>query len=575
MAAAAQHPPMRLCLVLLCCLPVLLVASDSATAAQSHHAATTAMLGPGLLLFGAALAMAMVLRHLRVDSITAFLAAGFAIGPFGLGLVDPTTIAPLAEVGAMLLLFALGLEMDLDQLRRQWRQVAIGTVVQLVATIGAGMLLLQTFGLPANLAFVGGACLALSSTLLVLKPLERLQLRNRPVGSMVLNLALAQDMALAPLLVLVALAVPAVGDPQPMLLVLGGVITVVATIVGRRILAAHVVRRIRSADVPELEIAFAFTAAVGAAVLTTLAGLGAAVGAFCAGLALGGGEHRQGIERSTGPLQGLLAIAFFAAIGFAFDPRLLWEQPVLVLVGLMVSILVKAALAALALRLAGLPARQAIGGGLMLGQIGEFSFIIAARLIDTAPEVHRLIVAIGCLSLALTPVLIAVASRLLPRVRLDLLADATCDVVVAGLGPVGNTVVAGLRHAGAPLFLVDRNPRLLAPWQDADGVRCHVGRIEDVEDWLPVLGARPRVVVLTFPVADASALAARRLRTFDPHLIIIARIPFAAQKDLLREAGVDHVIADEEASAEALLPAVAAALGGVERPALRAAGERT
>ena len=127
-------------------------------------------------------------------------------------------------------------------------------------------------------------------------------------------------------------------------------------------------------------------------------------------------------------------------------------------------------------------------------------------------------------SLALTPVLIS-AQPLLPRSRLENIVQRSETIVIAGLGPVGNAVVEALRHAGQPLMLVDRNPKLFETWQDEKDIMLHEGRIEDMEDWLPVLGKRPRAVILTFPIPDTSAVVAK---TCDGSMLItvIARSPY-------------------------------------------------
>ncbi|MBA2479123.1 MAG: NAD-binding protein, partial [Planctomycetes bacterium] len=248
------------------------------------------------------------------------------------------------------------------------------------------------------------------------------------------------------------------------------------------------------------------------------------------------------------------------------DPIYVRDHFLLVTVALLVSVAVKAVIAAFALRIAGLSKRSAIGGGIMTAQMGEFSFVLAATAFGHGEPgsglhgLYQLVVAVTCLSLAATPLLITVAVRFLPRSAVESIDSTGDTIVIAGLGPVGNTVVEALRDQGHPLLLVDRNRRLLAPWQDTSGVRCHFGRIEDMDDWLPTIGHRPCLEVLTFPIADTSALVTARLRAMDPELIIIARSPYEAQVELLRGAGAQFVICDERETTRALLPMLQEAL---------------
>jgi CPA2 family monovalent cation:H+ antiporter-2 len=234
----------------------------------------------------------------------------------------------------------------------------------------------------------------------------------------------------------------------------------------------------------------------------------------------------------------------------------------------LVAVVVKAPLAAIAMRLAGLPWRAAWGCGLLLAQVGEFAFVLAAGAFGGSTDpglqhLYNLVVATTCISLASAPLLAALAKPLLPITSLAGLAQTGETVVVAGLGPVGNTVVDTLRKLGVPLLLIDRNERLLAPWEGVHGVRIHRGRIEDMEDWMPLIGHRPPLVVLTFPVADASVVVSRRLRSLDPRLRIIARAPFTAQVQSLLDAGVHEVICDEAETARALLPMLTRVLATV------------
>jgi hypothetical protein len=126
--------------------------------------------------------------------------------------------------------------------------------------------------------------------------------------------------------------------------------------------------------------------------------------------------------------------------------------------------------------------------------------------------------------------------------------------------------VQTLHKRGIPMMLVDRNPKLLEPWKGHKHILMHQGRIEDMEDWLPILGHRPAAVVLTFPVADASAVVTQRLRAVDPQLLIIVRVPYEAQVPILLAAGAQHVICDEQATATALIPLLEEAM---HRPEIR------
>lgn len=515
-----------------------------------------------IALVGIGLPLALLARRLGMSTLVAYLGAGALAA--GIGFIDAADVAILSEVGASLLLFAIGLEMDLFAIKRQLRQILTAAIGQLGSTILLGTLLLVLLGLDWAAAFAIGACLALSSTLVVLRALDEGHLRHRREGQTVLGLLLTQDLCLPLLMIILTLTLPGEAHRPLWLQGLGLIGVLGGTYLVRRY-GSRLLDPIFAARMPEIEVAFAVMVAIGAAWLSAHLGLGEAVGAFCAGIALGSDEHRHTVESAIKPFEGLFAILFFTAIGLQFDHVFVLDHLPMVLGALGIAVVLKSLLAGAALRLSGLAWAPAIGCGLMVGQVGEFSFVLAstahaggAGVLDE--EVFRLIVAVACLSLALTPLLIGLARPLLPRPAHEDIAGRSSAVVVAGLGPVGNTVVNVLHKAGHHLLLVDRNRHLLAPWQDVPHIDCVQGGIENLDSWLPVLGARPRAVILSFPIADTSALVAERLRGNDPELTIIARCPYHSQISILIAAGVQHVICDEDATALALEPILAQAL---------------
>ncbi len=514
-----------------------------------------------LLLLGSALAV--LTTRLRLGALPAYLIAGAVAGPGLLGLVHEEQVAPLASAGAALLLFALGLDMDLVAMARRARTVGIATTVQITLTMAVVALVGGLFGMSWQLGLALGACLAMSSSLVILRALDEHRLRGKEEGQMALGISLAQDVALGPMLVALSFILPVGARPASWIMALGIVGLLSGTVLLRLVLVPALLARVRQSQVAELQVALAVAVALGAAWATKTVGLGEAVGAFCAGLAFG--RDRQTVAPAVEPLQGLTAIFFFAATGLLFSPTFVGAHPLAVIGMLLGSILLKSAIAGFALRLVGMPLRSAIGCGLLLGNVGEFSIILAGNLFtgSTDPalrELHQLILTTCVLSFLGMPAVTWLAGRFLPRPRSVLIEEHGETVVIAGLGPVGNTVVQTLHAQGLPLMLVDRNDHLLSPWRGIAGIRCHQGRIEDMDDWLPALAHHPSLVVLTYPIADTSALVAGRLRELDPHLVIVARAPYESQIAILERAGVRHVICDEHETARALLPLLQRAL---------------
>ncbi len=524
-------------------------------------------LGAVLAILAIGVVIVLAFQRLGVSALVAYLVTGLIAGPSVLGLVGRESLGPIAQVGAALLLFSIGLELDLGEVFKRLRATLLASTTQICLTIIAGALIAMASGLSLPYAVAVGSCLAMTSSIVLLRALEERKLRSREEGRFSLSVVLMQDVAMGPLMVLIALLAPVGHTASLTQIGLGVVVFSGGTLLLRRAMASRLVARLRASKLPELEVAFAITVALGAATLAEHLGLGGAFGAFAAGLALGGRGSREVVESSTRPLTGLSAILFFAAMGALFDPAFVAKHWLQVGALSLIAVVVKAPIAALAMRLTGMPWRQSWGCGLLIAQVGEFAFVLAAAAFGhaTDPEIRHLydlVIATTCISLASAPLLAALAGPLLPRTSLAGLRSGD-TVVVAGLGPVGNTVVDTLRTQGVPLLLVDRNERLLAAWEDVEGVRVHRGRIEDMEDWMPLIGHRPPLVVLTFPVADASAVVASRLRSLDPNLRTIARAPFTAQVQQLLDAGAHEVICDEAETARALLPMLERILSSV------------
>ncbi|MEK7413677.1 MAG: cation:proton antiporter, partial [Planctomycetota bacterium] len=511
----------------------------------------------GILALGVVIVLAF--QRLGVSALVAYLVTGIIAGPSVMGLVHAESLEPVAKIGAALLLFTIGLELDLSAARRRLRPILISSTIQICLTLIAGSAIAWLAGLPLPYAVAVGACLTMTSSIVIMRALDERKLRNREEGQISLGVCLVQDMALGPLMLLIAALTPIQRGDNPWVMALGVALFAGGTWLLRRVMASQLVERLRASKLPEVESAFAITIALGAAAFSDRLGLGAAFGAFAAGLSLGGQGSRKMVEDSTRPLAGLTAILFFAAMGALFDVRFVVAHWLEVTALTIVALIVKAPIAAFAMRLSGMTWRRAWGCGLLLAQVGEFAFVLAAAAFANTgnPEMldlYRLVIATTCISIASAPILAWMAQPFLPSTKLDLLRSSGDTVVIAGLGPVGNTVVDTLRKQGVPLLLIDRNERLLAPWEGVAGVRIHLGRIEDMEDWIPLVGHRPSLIVLTFPVADASAIVARRLRGLDPSLRIIARAPFTAQVQQLLDAGAHEVICDEAETSRALMP---------------------
>jgi monovalent cation:H+ antiporter-2, CPA2 family len=370
------------------------------------------------LVVGIALMCGLALARLKQPAIVGYILAGVVLGPSGLALVeDRAQISLLAELGVLMLLFLIGMELSLRAFKTVWRIALLGTGLQIGGALAAMLLFSLVLDWPLELAMLLGFVVALSSTAVSIKMLDDIGELRSEVGRRAVAILIAQDLAVVPMM-LVLNAMASEGgfglfDLLPMAVAVGFLVLFVRYLSRRERVHLPFSRWIvKDHDLtPLAALAWCFAAAA----ISGLLGLSAAYGAFLAGLLIGSSTERQTIIAATRPIQSVLLMVFFLSIGLLLDLGYIWDNLVSVLVLLVIVTLGKTAMNVGALRLLGEPWPRAFLTGVVLGQVGEFSFILAALglgngLID--PDGHRLVVTIIALSLVISPLWLDVARRL-------------------------------------------------------------------------------------------------------------------------------------------------------------------
>lgn len=420
------------------------------------------MLQAAVVFLLAAVIAVPLAKRLQLGAVLGYLFAGVVIGPQVLGWVgDPQSVSHISELGVVLLLFIIGLELSPKRLWVMRKAVfGVGLAQVLLTAVVIGTVALLAFGQPLNSAVVLGLGLALSSTAFGLQSLAERKELNSPHGRLAFAILLFQDIAAIPLIAMVPLLAGGGGDAgegstlDHSLRVLGSIAVVV---IGGRYLLRPVFRIVARTGLQEVSTATALLVVIGTAWLMELAGVSMALGAFLAGLLLADSEYRHELESQIEPFKGLLLGLFFISVGMGANLGLLLESPALVL-GLTVLLIgIKLPLLMLIGRLAGgLGRLSAVRLGIVLAAGGEFAFVVFkigreqglfdARLYDT------LLLTIT-LSMALTPLLLLLCARLLrtktppvevPEEYREIDSDAP-RVVIAGMGRMGQIVARILR----------------------------------------------------------------------------------------------------------------------------------
>ncbi|QSQ21473.1 cation:proton antiporter [Pyxidicoccus parkwayensis] len=419
-----------------------------------------------LIFLGAAVVAVPLFRKLRLGSILGYLAAGLVIGPFGLGLFsDSASVMHIAELGVVLFLFIIGLELNLTRLWAMRRDIFVLGTGQVILTGLLTMLYpLLVAHRPWQAALIAGLGLALSSTALVMQLLNERGEVQSAHGQKAFAILLLQDLAIVPLLALVALLSPVDstgGDPVWIAAakMLGAVAVVVLT--GRYLLSPFF-RVLASAGAHEVMTAAALLVVIAAATLMTYVGLSSALGAFLAGVLLAESTYRHELEADLEPFRGLLLGLFFISVGMTVDVSAIVSHWALLLGAVVTLTFIKTSVVYGLMRLLRNPHDVAIRTALLLPQGGEFGFVLFSTAVAAGvmhQEQATLLVVLVTLSMALTPVIAALAPRFVRKSaapeRKEDFRDARGSVLIIGFGRFGQIVSQLLLAEGVDVTTID------------------------------------------------------------------------------------------------------------------------
>ncbi len=521
-----------------------------------------------LIYLGAAVLAVPIARALGLGSIIGYLAAGIAIGPWGLRLVtEAQDMLHFAEFGVVLMLFLVGLELEPRRLWALRKPIFGWGSAQL---FGSALLLSSVawlFGVPANLAIVAALGLAMSSTAIGLGVLADRNLMPTTSGQAVLSVALLQDVAAIPILALVPLlAASGVHASGGGWLAAAKAIAVIgAIILGGRLLLRPMLRWIARSKTPEIFTAAALLLVVATAALMQAVGLSMALGAFLAGVLLAESEYRRELETDLEPFKGLLLGLFFIAVGMSIDFAVIMQQPALVAAVVLGFLVLKALVLWAMCRAMPIPLAERPVFVILLAQGGEFGFVVfqgaaGAGAIDAAAA--SLLVAAVAISMLLTPLLLVLADRWwASHLRADKATQAELSepqrtpVIIAGLGRYGQIVGRLLYANGITPTVLNHDAEQIEALRRF-GWTAHYGDASRL-DLLRVAGAaQARVLVLAIDDVDQSVAVAQMVREHFPQLKIVARARNVQHYFRLRELGVTLI--ERETLDSALMSARAA-----------------
>lgn len=540
------------------------------------------MLETLVVLLAASVLFVPLSRRFGFGSVLGYLVAGAAIGPSALGLVaDVDQIARVSELGVIMLLFLIGLELRPQRLWVMRRAIlGLGTG-QLVLTGAAIAAVAWWAGAAWPGAAVIGAGLALSSTAIVLPMLAERDLLASTAGRDAFSVLLFQDLAFIPLVAAVPLlAGGSMADTVSWQDMLGAIAVAVAIVVGGRFVVTPLFRLLGGARTPEVFTAMALLVVVGTATLAHVAGLSTSLGAFLAGVLLSDSSYRHELQADIEPFEGLLLGFFFMSVGMSANLNLVLAEPMLIVAGVIGLVVVKAAIVLALGYVAGQDSKTAIRFALALPQGSEFSFVLfgvavaAGTLAQAEADRAMLIVA---LSMAATPLIFAASEKLIvPRLRThtqepayDRIESQGTPVIIAGFGRMGQIVGRLLRLQGIPFTALDKDPDQVEVLRRF-GTVVYFGDPTRLELLRAAGAAEAKILVIAVDETEETLRLAEIAKRHFPHLKVMSRARNRRHVHLLMDRGLTDIVRETFHSSLKLSEMVLTELGVAESTIRRA-----
>ena len=517
-----------------------------------------------LILVGIAIPVVALAQRLKIPSIVGFLVTGLAIGPHALGLVQDTAeVTELAEIGVVLLLFAIGLELSLSRVMKLGRIMLQGGGLQVAATMLAVGGIAMALSFPLEQAVFFGALLALSSTAVVLRVYTDRQELDTPPGRTIIAILLFQDLCIVPLVLLVRLlGGGGEGAGSTVVEVSMGLIVVGTLVLGGRIAVPWILERvvgIRNRELFTLGIVFF---GLGAAYITASFGLSLALGAFIAGLVVSESEYGLQALSDILPFRATFSGIFFISIGMLLDVGFVSSKPGIVFGAAALVFVIKTITGTVAVMSLRRSFEVSLITGLGLAQVGEFSFVLATIAkpygLMGSGDAEQIFLGAAVITILATPFVVAIApgisrriSRRLGSPDVDLAAaglddseDLNDHVIIVGYGVNGRNLSRVLTGAGIPYVILEQNGLLVQRGRDdLQPIVFGDGTQTEILDKVGIQEAR--TIVFTIASANEELRGVTAARHANPNIRIIVRTRFVRAVEELKRRGADEVIAEE------------------------------
>lgn len=523
-----------------------------------------------LIILGFSVFVVFLLQKLKLPSILGFLVTGILIGPHGLGLVaESEQIEIISEIGVILLLFVIGLELSIKNLIQLKKSVFIGGSFQVFITVGVVAVIYHLFGNDWTEAFFVGFLFSLSSTAIVLKVLQDRRVMTSPHGKNALAILIFQDIIVVPMMLITPILAGEGGDLTYSILslLIKSIVVVIITFVSSKYIVPKLMYLIAKTKSKELflitTIAICFTIAF----LTSQAGLSLALGAFLAGLIISESDYSHQSTSIILPFRELFTSFFFVSVGMLLDLEFFFQHIIVISGVLLAVFILKSLIASIAIAIIKYPPRTFLLTGLSLFQVGEFAFILSKVGLKynlLTDEINQYFLAVSIISMFLTPFVIIFSEnitlklmniRALKNIDRKINEKKNNDVkkeefhlqnhlIIIGYGINGSNLAKAAKFSNIPYVVVELNADTVKREQK-NGVPIIFGDAsqEHILEHVHLEDARVLVIAISDPSATRTII--RNVKAISPTISIIVRTRYVNEIAELLALGADDVIPEE------------------------------
>ncbi|WP_304909874.1 cation:proton antiporter [Methanocorpusculum sp.] len=521
-----------------------------------------------VIVLACSIGVLFISKKIHIPFIIGYFITGIIVGPFGLHLITEEQVAILAELGVILLMFTIGLEISLKNLLSMKKVVLIGGGMQMIITTVLIWAALQLAGLPSNTAIFLGMMVSTSSTAIVLNIYQTKGQMATKHGKIALGILIFQDLAVVPMMMLA----PILAGPEETNL-LGTVLNFVVGLgmLGIILIAAiylvpKFLQRVALTRSSELFIISIVTICLGIAWLMSLNGVSLALGAFLAGVAISESDYSHEVIGQIMPIRDLLTSFFFVSIGMLLNLTFLAQHLPFLLILAAALIIAKLVVSFISVKVIGMATGVALLSAFGLSQIGEFSFVLGATGYSSgilSDNMYQIFLAVSIMTMIMTPTMISIAPKFVDRFfptpvpegpGYSSPAGSVEDelpighVIIVGYGLTGHYVAKALKKVSIPYVILELNPETVSTEKKL-GENIHYGDASR-EGILEFAGIKKaQTIVVSIPQMDTTKAIVTTARRMNPKIGIITRSRYISETAELYRLGADEVIVDEKEAA--------------------------